>query len=171
MSTPNQPPLTPPGSAPTRPRRGWQIVLAISLALNLLVAGVVAGGVLRMHRLDPGATQTRGTAQAPGDMRALWRALPPEVRAALRTREAPRLSRAERHARNAVHGQRMAALLLADPFDPDAFVAAMDAHRSALDAERHAVQTALAAQIAALSSEERATLARALRHDEDDDDD
>lgn len=160
MSAPDHMP-SPPADTPrsSRPGRVLRLVLVLSLALNLLFIGVVIGGALRMPRHDAGALAPAG------DLRALWRAMPPEARAGLREREAPRLSRAERHERDEAQGRRLAALLLAEPFDPVGFAAALDGYRGELEEDRRAMHAALAAQIAALTSSERARLARVLDDD------
>lgn len=94
-----------------KPKRRWvTVLLTVSLALNLLVAGVALGTAYRVKGGDHGKTP-------PGFGPALYRALPKEDRKALRT------ELQERHLQGArLRGQDFAALeaaLRADPFDPE----------------------------------------------------
>ena len=143
MTTPSQKP---------RSGRGIKIALALSLALNLLVAGVVAGGMLRA-RMQPDA--------APRDMAfALWGALPDDLRDDLRGQFARvRPDRDDARAHRATQAAALSAALRAETFDP----AQLDALLGDIDRrEMRAAQmrAALVAAIAELSPQERQALAQ-----------
>lgn len=160
-------PVTNPTPGPRRkPGRGLRIALVASLALNLLVLGVLAGGTMRMARLEPAA-------MLPGqpDLRALWQALPGPARSDLRAmgrergfpgEHAPRPSREERAARAAEMNARILAALQAEPFDAAVFVQLMDGDREALEQRREAAHEAFAAEVANLGPAERAAMADRL---------
>jgi uncharacterized membrane protein len=151
-------------SAPGRSRKGLRIALVLSLALNLLLIGVMAGGVMRYaHRPPPAEMQT--------DYRSLWRALPAEARADLRAAvrdygvagERPaRLSPEERRARVHRTHADIIALLRAEPFDADAFQNVLDSERNALMGRLQAARQAFAARVAGLTAGERAAMAADL---------
>jgi uncharacterized membrane protein len=154
-------------SAPARPEkrrtgRGIKIALAVSLALNLLVAGLVGGAVL--SRPDPGeAPAIRTLGLGPFAL-----ALPREARDDIRRRIE------DRHGRRAAQpgGGRAQSLavrqaLLAEPFDSEAAARALGRSREAamlLQAQGHG---ALIETLEGMSAAERAVVAdrleRALR--------
>jgi uncharacterized membrane protein len=139
---------TPPVRAP----RWMKITLGLSLALNLLVAGMVGGAVLgRGHDRHDGLRSERFTS---GD--ALVRALSPDDRRAVRRALGPRgKTFAAQRAQMATASDRMVALLRSTPFDAAAFGDAIDA-RARLGADlADAGQAALIAQIATLSQAQR----------------
>lgn len=152
-------PQTPP--PPRRPGRGLRIALALSLTVNLLVVGVLAGGVMRMARLDP-------MVSGQPDMRALWRALPDEARDDLRQMarsqgfggdHGPRPDRETRRARAAASNARMIEALRAEPFDPANFLAVLSSDRDDMASRLDAAHAALAERIAALTTAERQAMA------------
>lgn len=161
MSGPEtQTPKTAP-SAPGRARRGLRIALVASLMLNLLLVGMMAGGVMRYSRMVP-------PPEAEPDFRTLWRALPDPARRDLRTmaREhgfggdhGPRLSRDERRARQAETNARIITLLRTDPFDAEAFAALLDGDRAAMARRLDAARSAFARRVADLSPAERQAMA------------
>ena len=144
-----------PTSRPARPWRRW--LLVASLGLNLAFVGLVAGAVLRgpPERLAGGPE--------------LWsyaRALPEPFRDDLRD-----AMRASRHAwsgpRDRLRRQReaLAAALVAEPFDP-ASVAEVLGQELALSSDLADRGTdMLMAQIARMTSAERAAYAEALRRE------
>lgn len=163
------PEITPPVAAPVAParRRGLRIALIVSLMANLLLVGILAGGVMRYARFDP---------PVPGqpDYRALWHALPDraqdELRALSRERGFPgdhasRPSREERRARFEAANARIIALLRAEPFDAEAFGAVLNGDREALERRLNAARRAFAEQVAHLSPAERQAMAARLEAD------
>lgn len=140
----------------TQPRRRWRVVLVISLALNVLVLGVILGAVLRG---GPGAPPY-ATRLALGPVaEALDRPDRRAVAERLRDmRDLPRIDRAER--------QRIAEdlreILKAESFDATAFAETLER----IDARARAMQTAgrqaLIDQLALMSQAERAAFAERL---------
>ncbi|MFN3936201.1 MAG: periplasmic heavy metal sensor [Gemmobacter sp.] len=136
---------------------GWRIAFAVLLALNLLVAGVAAGFVLRggwRHddaALRPVRDPSLGSWQSvltDEDRRALGKALRAERDLLIGYRRAERAERAA-----------LAVALRADPFDPAAVDASLD-RIAALGRERAEFgQRIIRAHLLALSPAERAALA------------
>lgn len=158
MSDPNTNPGLP------RPRRGLRIALVLSLMVNLLVIGVLAGGVMRIRAYDP-------VPPMQPDIRALWRAMPDDARASLRrmAREQgfpdehrPRPDREERRARAAEAQARLLAALRAEDFDTAGFVAMLHAERTETQRRLDAAHAAFAAQLGALSPADRRAMADRL---------
>ncbi|MGR3760202.1 periplasmic heavy metal sensor [Roseobacteraceae bacterium NS-SX3] len=133
----------------------WQkVLLAVSLALNLAVAGLAAGAVLRHAGGGPGAH--RGP--SPGAM--LFRELDRDTRAELRrTANEGHRNLGERRRAEA---REVIALLAADPFDAGALAAAMRAQAERRHAFHLSVQEAWIAKVQAMSAEERAEYAARL---------
>ena len=146
-----------------------RIALALSLALNLAVLGVVAGAALRD---GPGmrAAMVRdlgfgpySEALSPDDRKSLRRALfdrAPEIR------EARRMMREDAEA--------LLQILRADPFDPTAFRARMEGQRDRLERQLRLGQDLLSDHVIAMSDADRRAFAdrleRGLRHRKDRDD-
>lgn len=156
-----QAPLPPQPPAP-RSRRLWRVVLVVSLALNVLVAGVVVGGAIRAVGPGGGPVPT-----GPGDMRGLWRALPDDSRGALREQvragqpeRGDRRARAEQARRD---GIQIIGAIEAEPFDPAALVAVLEAQRQRQDALRRSTTEAFAAQVGRLSAAQRQQMVQDLR--------
>lgn len=139
---------------------GWlRLLLVVSLALNLLVAGVAAGWWLRhggaAHGHHPARLEMAGgplsRALTEADRREIGRAM----RAAMR---------AQGIAQGAMH-ESMAALvadLRAEPFDAGRVTARLAAQRSAFAERFELGQAALVAHLAAMSAPERAAYADRL---------
>lgn len=163
------PPATPPGSPPSaspppppRPTaagspRWMRGLLVASLALNLLILGLVAGAVLHKG--------PRGPHPRPGEIALgpVAQALAPADRAAilrdLRGREDLRIfGPRERAAAFAGLG----AALRADPFDAAAVEAALLAQTERLDRAEAAVRAVLLERFAAMDAAERAAFADRL---------
>ena len=145
------------GPPPAPMRRSMRYVLIASLAVNLLVLGLVAGAVIRG---PDGFRAPRGVDLALGPIVA---ALAPEdrdaIRAELRQREALQLR--PRRDRDAL----IAALLLAlraEPFDPAATQAALNVPRDRALAVQQAVQQSLLARITAMTPAGRLAFADRL---------
>jgi len=136
----------------------WRWVLAVSLALNLLVLGVLAGGFLLRADGPPGRSFRFDLSIFP-----YTEALTPADRAALlrewRTRgPGPGEILAERRAEN----QAVLAALRADPFDPQALGVAMAARMERGQAHSALGQALLVERLNALTPAERAAYAGRL---------
>lgn len=133
--------------------RGWRIVLIASLGLNLAVAGMVAGAVLR-H----GGPDRSGPHNDP-----MVRALDTDAR-----RE---IGREIRKFRKSGQGMRVKldaafaevlAVLRADTFDADAMRTALEHKSAVLRQTRDVGETALIAHLNGLSAQDRAAFADRL---------
>jgi uncharacterized membrane protein len=136
----------------SRRTRWLKIALVVSLALNLAVAGLVAGAALK-GRPDPGRD-------------GLWpysRALPEPYRGDLM--RALRASRrdwiADREALGSTRAE-LAAALVAEPFDADAVADLLARQRDRFTALADRGAALLVAQIARMSPEERRAYAAEL---------
>ncbi|TMV08011.1 periplasmic heavy metal sensor [Ruegeria sediminis] len=131
-------------------RRWLPILLGLSLALNLLVVGVVLGTAMRFRGGE-------GMRHAPSFGPVLYRALPEEDRKALRG-QLRRDHEASSHERREDF-EALADALRAVPFDPDAvqvLIGAQAAHR----AETHmALNRAWLERVSAMSDAQRAAYA------------
>ena len=162
MSDTTPPPANPPVKPRARTRgRGLRIALLLSLMVNVLVIGVLIGGAMRASQMD-------GFVPGQPDMRALWRALPGDVREEMRSEvrhqglpgdHRPPPSREERHARAAEINARMLAVLRADPFDPAAFATAMAGDSEERARRLDAAHALFAQQVARLTPQQRHEMA------------
>lgn len=148
-----------PGPQPVPPRRrGLRLALVGSLVLNLLLAGVLAGGALRAWQVP--------VQPAMAEMRALWQVLPGETRRALHDefRGHPRAGQGMRgHGRHGAAAEpALPGLLRAEPFDAEAFAAALGMARDHRAERASRAEAALARHLGALSTNERAAIAQAL---------
>jgi len=143
-----------------RRARVFRVVLVVSLALNLLVLGVMAGGLMKgaqMHRAS----------HAP-DLRAMWLALPESARSDVRQANGPRdrearaAQREERRARAAARQAELLALLRAPEFDAQAFSAMLMAEHLERSERIERAQQAFVARVSALDAAERALMAQRL---------
>ncbi|NBC33134.1 MAG: periplasmic heavy metal sensor [Alphaproteobacteria bacterium] len=147
------------GAAPP-PRRRWRsVLLIVSLALNLFLVGILAGGRLadwRDHG-SPGAA-----ALGPGAVSQLLRELPASTRIEARRMFMDRRPEIRRHMRE-LRNARVEALriLRAEPFDQAAFAAAMATVRDRTLALQAAVQEVLIELSGRVDAETRARLADA----------
>ncbi len=136
------------------PKRKWMpIVLVISLALNLLVAGVVLGAVLRFRGGDHAGAP-------PGFGPALYHALPKSERKALRG-ELSGLRGKGSHRRKQDFGELSQALRVV-PFDPAAVQALLEQQAQATADLQVALHQQWLAQVSAMSDDERAIYADRL---------
>lgn len=140
--------------------RGWRIALIASLALNLLVAGLVAGALLRGHDERPGRRPPMGSQIGvapilqilePEDRRAMGREVYKDLR-----RNPER--RKEMQARLGV----IATLLRQETVDQDALEALFAEHLEEVVIRHEKVQSVLAETLASKSAEDRAALATRL---------
>lgn len=142
---------------PARRRRSVKLLLIVSLALNLLVVGVLVGGLIRQD--PPGAHRSAGGSSGIGSAAIL--ALPHETRQALREE----LSRDDTSDRQA---DRLAALpalldeLRSEDYDAQTFAEDLRDIRRARNERLAEVELALARRIASMSAAERAAYADQL---------
>lgn len=154
---PPPPPPVPPTTRHVSPR-ALRIALAISVALNLAVLGVVAGAALHEGGMGGRGEMVRdlgfgpfGEALAPNDRRALrdWlKERAPELRAANTQRRADMIA--------------VQAALRAQPFVPDDLRAALSAMRGRMEGQLALGHEALTAVILAMPDDERLALADRL---------
>lgn len=146
---------------PPADRRWLRWLLAASLALNLLVGGLVLGEALRGGPPGKGPHPTEialgplARALEEGDRRAILDSL----------RGRPELDPLGRRERGAAFGDILAAVR-ADPFDEAGLRAAMGRQAARVEAAQRATQEAVVARIAALTPEERAAFADRLERTE-----
>ena len=136
--------------------RGLRIALGVSVALNLLVAGLVAGAVLR-----DGGPRDRMLRDL--DFGPFTEALEPRDRDALR-RDFVDRSRGMRDARDAMRADfdALLAVLRAEPFDVAAARAVLEGQRSRMQARIDLGRDLLLERLAAMSVEARSAFADRL---------
>ena len=165
MTTADQPQGTTgnAGSPQRLPRRwGWRgLALIVSLALNLFLFGLLAGGRLADWR-DPDPVV--GGAFGPGAVSRLMRGLPESARIDASQMLAERRPEIRRHMR-ALGNARLAAFraLTAEPFDQQAFGDAMAVVRDRTMTLQASVQAVLIDLSGSLDAETRGRLADAAR--------
>ena len=140
----------------------WRNVALVSLALNLVVAGVAIGGYAAGARIaPPGAAQGPGRADKP--LRTLIASVAPERRAGLQ-REIARTFLSARDARKEARDARLslAETIRAEPYDAAAVRAAFARMRAADAALAQRFQDMTADQLAAMSPDERRRAVTAL---------
>ena len=134
-----------------KPRRIWKIVLVISLALNLAVAGIVGGVLVSGHSSDKGP-------------RSFDLGVGPMARA-LRQDERQQIGRSLRNTRSIrelnprARVADMVAVLQAEPFDPDALQALMAAQDRRMNAVQVNARAAFLETVIAMTPERRAAFA------------
>lgn len=146
-----------PIQQPPRTARWVRVLLALSLALNLLVLGAV-GGALTMRGKWQGHARVAGFSGGP-----LTRALVPEdrrrigqeIRAAYDTGALPRVDRAAAL-------EALVADLRAVPFDPQAVAAELDDRQIRLEAHFRMAQRLLLDRLTQMTDAERAAFADRL---------
>ena len=152
-------------SAP-RKGRGLKIALALSLALNLAILGLVGGALLGLRGNGNGADE--GGRNGPPALTSLGLgpfafALDREDRAELRERVGSRGERLQQDRRAIGNALReVQAALLADPFDRAAAEAALARTRDRAMGLQEQGHSALLEQIETMSVQERADLAESL---------
>ena len=138
------------------PRRCWRVALIASLALNLLLAGVVGVWVVRpIFRGPPSPPEFGRVVERmahrlnDADAAVLKRAY---------SEHRDEMARLTGNVRNARQKVRLA--LQTDPFDPAALKNSMDEVRAARSAMEEAIQDVMRSAAAGISAEGRHTLAR-----------
>lgn len=152
---------TPPKAPRPGARRWVKIVLAVSLTLNLAVIGLIAGAGVKHWRDDDHRRPVRSDVTSFGPY---TRALPEEARARMRAAYRDKsgdLGRARKDLRQDFESLRAA--LEAVPYDEAAVVAIMDRQRGRIDTQVLVVRRLFLDEVAAMSDDERAALARNLK--------
>ena len=156
-ATPQPPPVPPVSPAPPVPsRKGLRIALGISVALNLLVAGLVAGAVLRDG--DPRARMVRDL-----DFGPFTEALSPRDRDALRREfvaRAPEMRDVRRAMRDDL--ETFLTVLRSEPFDAAALAVVMDNQDGRMARRVELGQELLLERLGAMTPDERAAFADRL---------
>lgn len=151
---------TDPKPTPTSPRLWVRILLAVSLALNLLVIGAVAGFAIKGGPMK----HSGAPHMAPGGVGPLTQALSKEDRRAI-GREMRQMAKENGWDRRA-HRQaleRMIAGLEATPFDADAFSADLDIIMDGMRSRISGASGALMNRLSEMSDEDRAAYAARIR--------
>ncbi|MGI9367536.1 MAG: periplasmic heavy metal sensor [Ruegeria sp.] len=138
---------------PEKKRRWMPILLTASLALNLLVVGLVIGTALRFRDGNRGRIP-------PGFASALFRALPDSDRKVLRGEMADRHSRGTD--RRADDFNLIGQALRAVPFDPTEVKVLLDRQAQSNVKLQRDLHDAWLARITAMSNEERASYVNRL---------
>lgn len=141
---------------PQRSLRGLRIALGVSVALNLLVAGVVAGAILR-----EGGPRDRMVRDL--DLGPFTEALSQADRSAIRREFVARMPEF-REARHAMRGEfrDLLALLRAEPFDPEAMRQVMAGQRARMQERVDLGQDLLLQRLEAMPPEARRAFADRL---------
>ncbi|MDA7963046.1 periplasmic heavy metal sensor [Ruegeria sp.] len=137
-----------------KPKRRWMpVLLVISLAVNLLIVGVVAGTVLRFRGDDRGRVP-------PGFGPTLYHALPKEDRKALRGQLSDMRSRGSH--RRSEDFSALSAALRTVPFDPVAVELLLAQQAQATADLQTALHQQWLARVTAMSDQERQVYADQL---------
>ena len=147
MTPPPVPPAPP--VPPQKSLRGLRIALGVSVALNLLVVGLVAGAILR-----DGGPRDRMVRDL--DLGPFTEALSQADRAAIRREFVARVPdlREARRAMRAEFGDLLG-VLRAEPFDPDAMRAVMAGQRARMQERLDLGQDLLLERLTAMTPEAR----------------
>ncbi len=145
---------------PSRRLRVMRIALALSLAVNLAVAGLAAGIALRGHEGRP----PRDFSMSLGPVA---RALMPEDRAAIRDALQDRRDLGPRHNRRD-DLRTLIAAIAAEPYDPTALRDALTAPAERAARVQAVAATVLADRIDGMTPDARAALADRLTRGKDD---
>ena len=149
------------GQSPQKMRRGVRVLLFASLAVNLLVAGLVVGAIVahrvgddhRPPRIDQvGGPMTRALSQQ--DRRTIGKAL----------REAYRDGRPSRSEIRAEF-DRVIAALQASPYDPSVVRSSLERQMQGIEEGARIGRELLLQRLESMSDEERAAYAQRLREE------
>lgn len=146
-------------SGPATPRNWLRIVLVASLAINVLVLGLIAGAMV-----FGGGPEYRHTPRLERSGGPLTRALSRADRQAIgvQMRKAYRETGADRRNRRKIY-RSLIKDLTADPYDPDAVGRHMDEIRMLFGDRFELGQTLLMQRLSEMSAEERAAYAGRLK--------
>lgn len=139
-----------------------RVLLGGSLALNLLIAGLVGGAIVRYGGVD-------GLRAPPRSMgAALFRELPREDRRALRDRSNGMMMskgmNMNHHERQMAEAMAVSAAVRAEPFDRDALSAILKEQAKQREKFQQSVHQAWLERVANMSSAERQAYAARLEH-------
>jgi uncharacterized membrane protein len=151
------PPPAAPVAAAGRSPKGLRIALAISVTVNLVVAGLVAGAVLR------GPPEGRDPRDREVTFGPFAEAMRPQDRRALRAemvRRAPELGEMRAQMRDDIG--KVAAALRSQPFDPAALTAVLEAQEARLNNQLSVGIAALRDFLVALPEADRLAFADRL---------
>lgn len=141
----------------------WRTLLFVSVALNLLVIGAVAGAWLSGVRVEREPNDSAVVERLPGP-RAFLRALPPETRAAMREELAASWQETRDTRQAAIRARRDAfAALAQEPYDAASVRAAFESLRAADQSAIGVFQNNLIEAFAELTPEQRREALEALR--------
>ena len=139
---------------PAKMKLWLRIVLAGSLGLNLAVAGLAVGSMIRFRdEAKPRPSPTFGV--------MLFRELDRGERRALREQAGG--DHGNFHDRRRAEGKAVLTLLQADPFEPEALSRLLDAQATTGHDFQNSVQRAWVRKVASMSAEERASYAEELQ--------
>lgn len=137
-----------------RPRNWLRIVLGVSLALNLLVVGLIVGAIVRFGDMD-------GHRSLPHSMgAAMFRELPREDRQALRQIAGDHPIRSQQL--RAEEARLIADALQTNPFDRDAVQSVLDAQTQHRVSWQNSAQMAWLDQVSQMSTAVRSRYAERL---------
>lgn len=141
----------------------WRTLLFVSVALNLLVIGGVAGAFGAGVRLERGESEEAAVERMPAP-RAFLRALPPETRAAMRQELAKSWQTSRETRQAAAQARRDAyAALAQEPYDATQVRAAFARLRAADETAIGAFHDNMIAAFGELTPEQRREAVAALR--------
>lgn len=142
----------------------WRTLLFVSLALNLLIIGAVAGAAGAGVRLQREASRAAVVERMPGP-RAFLRALPPETRVIMRRELADSWDESREARRAAIQARRDAfAAAATEPYDAARVRAAFERLRAADQAAIAAFHDNVVEAFGDLSPEQRREALEALRN-------
>ncbi len=142
--------------------RWMRVLLGLSLALNLLVLGLVSGAMVRYGGAD-------GMRPPPRTVGAtLFRELPPEDRRAIRDRSNGMMMmngmNMNHHERRMAAASAVSAAMRAKPFDRDALSAILEQQAAQRDGFETSVQQAWIERVANMTDAQRHAYAGRLEH-------
>jgi len=154
--------MTPAPAA--RPRTWPKVLLAVSLTMNLLVIGLIAGAHFRDGRDMAAFPPPDRNALRDAGVGPFFDALPRDSRGRMgqALRNGPGGGLGPDRAALAADLQAVQAALRADPYDPAALSAVLDAQQARVQARVDAGRAALLAEIARMTPAERAAFADRL---------
>ena len=148
----------------TRTRRALPYVLGVSLAVNLLVAGLFAGAAYRhADMMGPGGRHVPGVRDY---ATPYVQSMPEDGRRAIgkALRSGPQSKALSREARRALYTEMLVALR-SEPFDPARAGQVLAAQKTAVEAVQEAAQAAWLAEVTRMDGTARRAYADALEQE------